>query len=264
MVDTVTTPPDTQDVQKVKRVYVRRNGRALHQGRLDVLDTIFPKIEVPRDILIEKASLTPSDIFGVPVDQFHFEIGFGNGEHLLYIMNEFQGHHFIGAEPYMNGMSAFIKSLPTPTPENIKVHADDALMVLNSLQDATVDFLYILNPDPWPKSRHHKRRIVSEQNLEVYARVMKPGGVMIQTTDVDELAEWMLTKTMNCPYFDWTAEGPDDWKTAPNGWMSTRYENKGKEAGRSQTYLIYKRNEKPMAAGTGLKAPPVIHKAKIY
>lgn len=236
----------------------------MHQGRLDVLDTIFPKIEVKRDMLTEKADLTPSVIFGVPVNSFHFEIGFGNGEHLLYIMNEFPNDHFIGAEPYMNGMSAFVKSLPTPTPENIRVHADDALMVLNSLKDGSVDFLYILNPDPWPKSRHHKRRIVSEQNLEVYARVLKAGGTMIQTTDVDELAEWMLTKTINSPYFDWTAEKPEDWKTAPNGWMSTRYENKGKEAGRSQTYLIYKRNEKPMLSGQGLKAPLPIRKAKLY
>lgn len=236
----------------------------MHQGRLDALETVFPKVEVPRSQLTEKADLTPSDIFGVPVDKFHFEIGFGAGEHLHYIMREFPDHHFIGAEPYMNGMSAFIKALPTPTPENIRVHADDALMVLNSLKDASVDFLYILNPDPWPKSRHHKRRIVSEQNLEVYARVMKEGGMMIQTTDVDDLAEWMLTKTINCPYFDWTAEKPEDWKTAPNGWMSTRYENKGKEAGRSQTYLIYKRNEKPLEAGQGKAKPVTVQKAKLY
>lgn len=236
----------------------------MHQGRLDALETVFPKVEVPRSLLTEKADLTPSDIFGVPVQKFHFEIGFGAGEHLHYIMGENPDDHFIGAEPYMNGMSAFIKELPTPTPENIRVHADDALMVLNSLKDGSVDFLYILNPDPWPKSRHHKRRIVSEQNLEVYARVMKQGGMMIQTTDVDDLAEWMLTKTINCPYFDWTAEGPDDWKTAPNGWMSTRYENKGKEAGRSQTYLIYQRNDKPMDSGVGLKAAQKVYKASIY
>lgn len=236
----------------------------MHQGRMDALETVFPKIEVQRAILTETASLTPSDIFGVPVKKFHFEIGFGAGEHLLYIMNENPTHHFIGAEPYMNGMSAFVKGLPTPTPENIKVHADDALMVLNSLSDASVDFIYILNPDPWPKARHHKRRIVSEQNLAVYARVLKQGGMMVQTTDVDELAEWMLTKTINSPHFEWTAEKPEDWKTAPNGWMSTRYENKGKEAGRSQTYLLYRRNDVAMLKGEGLKAPLPPRKATLY
>lgn len=224
-----------------KRVYGRRQGRPMHKGRVDVIDTILPVRKIPKEVLTEDKSLSVTDMFGEPVTTLHFEIGFGNGEHLLYIMTENPTHHFIGAEPYLNGMSAFLKSLPSPTPENVRVHMDDALMVLNSLPDASVDFLYILNPDPWPKSRHHKRRIVNEANLEVYGRVLKDGGTMVQTTDVDELAEWMLTKTINCPHFEWCAEKPEDWKTAPNGWMATRYENKGKEAGRSQTYLIYKR-----------------------
>lgn len=229
---------------KIRRVYGRRHGRPLHQGRLDVLETILPARQVPVELLKEDAALTREQIFGEPVTSLHFEIGFGNGEHLLYIMQQYPGHHFIGAEPYVNGMSAFLKSLPSPTPENIRVHMEDALTVLNSLPDQSVDYLYILNPDPWPKSRHHKRRIVSDENLKVYARVLKDGAMMVQTTDVDDLAEWMLTKTMNCPDFEWLAESPDDWKTAPNGWMATRYENKGKEAGRQQSYFLYKRRNR--------------------
>ncbi len=231
-------------IQKVKRVYGRRQGRPMHKGRVDVIDTILPIRQIPKDILKEDGALSAADIFAAPVQKLHFEIGFGNGEHLLYIMNENPSDFFIGAEPYLNGMSAFLKSLPSPTPNNVRVHMDDALMVLNSLPDAAVDFLYVLNPDPWPKSRHHKRRIISEKNLEVYARVLKDGGIMMQTTDVDELAEWMLTKTINCPHFDWLAEKPEDWKTAPNGWMATRYENKGRYAGRTQTYLIYRRKKR--------------------
>jgi len=250
--------------QKVKRVYVRRQGRPMHQGRLDVLDTVFPKVKINKEELKEAAELSPSDIFGEDVQKLHFEIGFGNGEHLTYIMNENPSDHFIGAEPYMNGMSAFIKSLPNPTPMNVRVHNDDALMVLNSLKDGSVDVLYILNPDPWPKSRHHKRRIVREDNLEVYARVLKTGGMMIQTTDVDELAEWMLTKTMNCPYFEWLAERPEDCKKAPNGWMATRYENKGKDAGRTQTYLLYRRNEVAVPKGRGVPKPPEQGKVRLY
>lgn len=249
---------------KEKRVYVRRQGRPMHQGRIEALENVFPAISINKEMLKETGELSPSALFNAPVDHLHFEIGFGNGEHLLYIMNEYPSHHFIGAEPYMNGMSAFVKSLPMPTPSNIRVHADDALMVLNSLKDRSVDFLYILNPDPWPKSRHHKRRIVSEQNLEVYARVLKEGGTMIQTTDVDDLAEWMLTKTVNSPYFNWTAEKPEDWKIAPNGWMSTRYENKGKEAGRSQTYLLYRRNGVAVDKGCALPIVRSPGRVKIY
>lgn len=228
--------------ERTRRVYGRRFGRALHKSRLNVLETILPLLHVKQEFLPENATISPTQIFGQPVTEFHFEIGFGNGEHLLYIMDNHPNSHFIGAEPYVNGMSAFLKSLPTEQiPTNLRVHMDDALMVINSLEDQSVDVLYILNPDPWPKSRHHKRRIVSDENLKKYARVIKDNGMLVQTTDVDDLAEWMLTKTMNCPDFEWQAESPSDWKTAPNGWMATRYENKGRDAGRQQTYLIYKR-----------------------
>lgn len=227
-----------------RRVHGRRLGRPLHQVRVDALDLILPQCIVGSEFLSEKGDVPPDSLFGMPVKKLHVEIGFGNGEHLHYIMRENPDDFFIGAEPFVNGMSAFLKDLPDPVPANIRVHMDDALMVLNSLTDESVDVLYILNPDPWPKSRHHKRRIVSEENLKVYARVLKDGGLMVQTTDVDELAEWMLTKTVNCPDFEWLAEKPEDWKKAPNGWMATRYENKGKDAGRSQTYLLYARKSR--------------------
>lgn len=225
-----------------RRVFGRRQGRPMHAGRVNTLDTVLPVLQIPGTLLTEKRDLSPATLFSRPMTKLHFEIGFGNGEHMNYLRESYPDHFFIGAEPYVNGMTAFLKSLPQdPLPDNVRVHMDDALMLLNSMADQSVDFLYILNPDPWPKSRHHKRRIVSPENLEVFARVLKDGGQMIQTTDVDDLAEWMLTKTMNCPHFEWLAERPEDWKTAPNGWMSTRYEAKGKEAGRQQTYLIYRR-----------------------
>ncbi len=232
---------DSADQIKVKRVYGRRMGRPMHKARLDVLDTILPVRQIDSAILTEKSDLKVSEIFGRDVGKVHFEIGFGSGEHLHYIMSQHPDDVFIGAEPYINGMTTFLKGFSDPVPDNFRVHADDALMVLNSLEKASVDFLYILNPDPWPKSRHHKRRIVNESNLDVYARVLKDGGVMLQTTDVDELADWMLMQTLKCKDFEWTAETFDDCKTAPNGWMATRYENKGKDAGRTQTYLSYRR-----------------------
>ena len=233
---------DTLDTdKKVKRVYGRRMGRPMHRARLDVLNDILPQRKVDEALLSEQKNLSVSKIFGWDVSRVHFEIGFGSGEHLHYIMKQFPDDVFIGAEPYINGMTSFLKECSAPPEENFRVHMDDALMVLNSLEDASVDFLYILNPDPWPKSRHRKRRIVNEANLSVYARVLKDNGIMLQTTDVDELADWMLMQSMQCKDFEWLAESFEDCKSAPNGWMATRYENKGKDAGRTQTYLSYRR-----------------------
>lgn len=224
-----------------RRVYGRRIGKPLRNKRADVLETLLPKISLSRDILKEDARLSLKDIFDIEPKALHVEIGFGNGEHLKWIMGQHPDHHFIGAEPFMNGMSAFLASVEDLSHDNLRVLMDDALMVLNSLTDSSVDYLYILNPDPWPKVRHHKRRMVRPENLEIFARILKPGAMLIETTDVDELAEWMVTHTINHPAFEWLAENPQDWKTPPEGWMPTRYETKGAEAGRQQTYLIFKR-----------------------
>lgn len=233
---------DSATTHPKKRVYGRRLGRPMHAARLRTLESLLPALQIPLELLCEDAKLDPASLFPNLKNsaKIHFEIGFGSGEHLHYLMKEFPHDIFIGAEPYINGMTAFLKEFETP-PDNLRVHMDDALMVLNSLQDHSVDCLYILNPDPWPKSRHHKRRIVSEENLKVFARVLKPGGMMLQTTDVDELAEWMLAQTLQNPDFEWLAETPADWVTPPNGWMATRYETKGKQAGRVQKYLVFKR-----------------------
>jgi tRNA (guanine-N7-)-methyltransferase len=86
--------------------------------------------------------------------------------------------------------------------------------------------------------------MVIDANLKVFARVLKDGATMIQTTDVDDLAGWMVTESVNCPDFEWQAECAADWRTPPPGWLPTRYEQKGQEAGRKQTYLVYKRRQR--------------------
>ena len=228
-----------------RKVHGRKMGRPMHKTRLDVLDHLLPKLQIPKSLLTEDGALHPKDLFGTVPEKLHLEIGFGNGEHITALLNANPTHHVIGAEPFINGMGAFLKDIKDDPPlERCRVLMDDAMMILNSLADQTVDFLYILNPDPWPKTRHHKRRMVIGANLKIFARVLKDGATMIQTTDVDDLAGWMVTESVNCPDFEWQAESAADWKTPPPGWLPTRYEQKGQEAGRKQTYLVYKRRQR--------------------
>lgn len=225
-----------------RKVHGRKLGRPMHKTRIEVLDIILPRLEIPKALLQETQSLDPSEIFGVKPKALHVEIGFGSGEHVRALLDAFPDHHVIGAEPYINGMAAFLKDVKDNPPfERCRVLMDDALMILNSLQDASVDYLYILNPDPWPKSRHHKRRMAHPDNLKIFARILKDNATMIQTTDVDELAGWMASQTVNNPDFEWLAECATDWQTPPVGWLPTRYETKGIAAGRKQTYLQYRR-----------------------
>jgi tRNA (guanine-N7-)-methyltransferase len=118
---------------------------------------------------------------------------------------------------------------------------DDAMLLVHALEDACLDEIYILNPDPWPKKRHHKRRIVSQANLDEFARILKPGGTLIMTTDVPDLAEWMVTQATLHPSFHWTAQSARDWKTPPADWIPTRYETKGAKGAESMVYLIFER-----------------------
>ncbi len=225
-----------------RKVHGRKLGRPLRHGRLDVLDSLLPRLEVFQPMLKEDGNLDPADIFGQVPGTLHLEIGFGAGEHLSAVLNANPGHFIIGAEPFINGVSSFLKSVKDNPPlEHCRILMDDAMRIVLSLKDASVDFLYILNPDPWPKSRHHKRRVVNPDNVRQFARVLKDGGTLIETTDVDALAEWMVTQTVNNPDFEWQANGPKDWQTPPQGWIPTRYEEKGVAAGRKQTYLIYRR-----------------------
>lgn len=225
-----------------RKVHGRKHGRPLRNVRLQALDALLPRLEIPQTLLKEDGTLDPAEIFATPPGVLHFEIGFGNGEHLVDLMAAHPGDFVIGAEPYTNGVSAFLASVrDTPPLDHCRILMDDALRILHSLKDACIDYLYILNPDPWPKSRHHKRRMVNADNLTTFARVLKDGGTMIQTTDVAELAGWMASLTSAHPAFDWQAETPRDWQTPPDGWLPTRYESKGREAGRIQSYLVYKR-----------------------
>ena len=224
---------------KTRLVYGRRKGKAFSASRAAVMDTLYPKRAIPKEILKQDKTTTPQTIFNDDVKTLHVEIGFGNGEHLKWRMEKNPDDHFIGAEIFSNGVAALLKSVSEMPNENLRVWMDDALIVLNSLPDACVDYLYILNPDPWPKLRHHHRRMVTDSNLDAFARILKPGAILLETTDVAELSEWMASHTEKHKAFDFMNK--NDIYTPPEGWEPTRYENKGKAAGRRQAYLMFKR-----------------------
>lgn len=220
-----------------RRVFGRKLGRPLRGGRLEAIDTLLPKLQIPADFMTDDGALDPATLYPAPYKELWFEIGFGNGEHLAGLMERAPDHAFIGAEPFINGMSAFLKDIAGKPHDNVRVHMDDALMVVDSLRPGCLDGIYVLNPDPWPKARHHKRRIISQTNLSRFARAMKPGATLVMATDVDELADWMREEALAHPAFTRTL----DTRDTPADWIVTRYEQKGAQAGRQQTYLMFEK-----------------------
>ena len=227
--------------ENTKRVYGRRQGRPLNKSRAEVIETLLPALSIPTELLCENGSLTPSSLFKSDYKECWLEIGFGAGEHLSALMRQHPENTYLGAEPFINGMAAFLKDIKDEPHDKIRVLMDDAMMLANSLADNSLDGLYILNPDPWHKKRHHKRRIVKRDNLEVFARILKPGGQLIMSTDVPDLAEWMITETMIHDGFEWTAKSAQDWKNSPDDWITTAYEKKGAKGADKMVYLFFEK-----------------------
>lgn len=238
------TSEKSSDNKLRKRVFGRRLGRPLNKSRAEVINTLLPKLCVSEKALKENGSLAPSSLFKTPYKECWFEIGFGNGEHLSGLMRRHPDHAYFGAEPFINGMANFLKDIQDEPHDRVAVHMDDAMILANSLEDECLDGMYILNPDPWHKKRHHKRRIVNRQNLACFHRILKPGGQLILSTDVPYLAEWMIAETLIHGGFEWQANSKTDWETKPEGWIDTIYQTKGAKGADKMVYLLF--HKKPL------------------
>ncbi len=224
-----------------RRVFGRRQGRPLSSARKNAINNILPKVEISKDKLKESHSTPPQDLFDKEYSKYWLEIGFGYGEHLSALMRKNPDIGYLGAEPFINGMSVFLNDIAKDSHDNIRVLMDDAMIIACSLKPNSLDGIYILNPDPWHKKRHHKRRIVNQKNLDIFAKILKSGGKLVMTSDVEDVGEWMCTHASNHPEFIWTANCRDDWKIPPRDWIPTRYEAKGAKGCKEMVYLFFER-----------------------
>lgn len=209
------------------RSFGRRNGRKLRTAKQDLLDTLLPELKIS---LPQAASLKPHP-------PLWLEVGFGGGEHLAHQADLHPEIQFIGCEPYVNGIAGLLSHIEEHKLSNIRIYTDDARDLINSLPDASLGRVFILYPDPWPKNRHHKRRLISTEFLDSLARTMKSGAELRLATDSADYAAWMLERLLAHPAFKWTAKTCDDWLNPPPEWFPTRYEQKAL-AGRP-TYLCF-------------------------
>jgi tRNA (guanine-N7-)-methyltransferase len=155
------------------------------------------------------------------------EIGFGGGEHMAQQGAAHPDALILGCEPFLNGVGSALRHIDEAGLENVRILSSDVRPMLERLGDASVDQIYILFPDPWPKARHHKRRLMQPDSLEALARVLKPGGRLRFATDWANYADWTLDLILKSGLFDWPAQSPADWTRAPQDHFTTRYEVKG-------------------------------------
>lgn len=214
----------------------RRKGKALRPHQADLFATLLPRLRVDPSVPCDLAGLFPR-----PMDGHVLEIGFGGGEHLVREAVAHPQLGFIGVEPFVNGMAKMLAEIERQGIDNVRLHTEDAGELLPWFPDACLDIVYLLYPDPWPKTRHHKRRFVSDATVAQFARILKPGGEFRFATDIDHYAAWTLERLLRAPDFVFAARTARDWVTPWPNWQATRYEAKALREGRRPCYLTFRR-----------------------
>ncbi|MEO6716694.1 MAG: tRNA (guanine(46)-N(7))-methyltransferase TrmB [Novosphingobium sp.] len=233
------------DPTTLNRLYGRSVGKPLRKGQQALVDTLLPRIAVPAE-----GPVTAEALFGSP-RPLHFEIGFGGGEHMAGRADMLPDHGFIGAEPFLNGVAQALVHVDGDNGQrvplaNVRIHHGDALEVLARIPDGALAFVYLLHPDPWPKARHAKRRMMNDGPVRLIAAKLKPGGEFRFGTDHPVYLRHALMVMRRYSLepdavFDWLCDKPGDFQNRPSGWPETRYEAKARTQGHEVWYFRYRR-----------------------
>lgn len=230
---------EIDDPGGIKReLYGRRVGRPLRQRAQDLLRERLPLLRVPIPAF---GHLNPADLFQPPVREVWLEIGAGNGAHAAWQAKHNPDIGLIAVEPFQNGVASLLVAMEDGDLRNVRILDDDARPLLAVLQPGSIQRCFILFPDPWPKRRHWRRRIVSAGVLDRLADLMPPGAELRIATDDVRYLVWILRVARAHPAFDWRPASADDWRCRPADMLETRFEEKGRLAGRPSTYLSLRR-----------------------
>lgn len=225
------------DPTTLGRLYGRSQGKPLRARQQGLVDNLLPQIAVPAE-----GPVTSEILFGYD-RPLHFEIGFGGGEHLAYRADLLPDHGFIGAEPFVNGVAQALGHVEEQTLANVRLHWGDALNVLQRIPDGTLTMIYLLHPDPWPKNKHAKRRMMNDGPVKLFADKLKPGGEFRFGTDHPVyLRHALMVMQRHSDRFEWQVRGRESWENRPSGWCETRYEHKARTVYEHEVwYFRYRR-----------------------
>jgi len=217
----------------------RRRGRKLRAGRAALLSTMLPALRVA--LPAGDAPVDPAAFFAHAPRETWLEVGFGGGEHLAWQASRNLAIGLVGCEPYENGVVALLGYLRDGAIGNVRVWNDDARMLLQRLAPGSIARAFVLFPDPWPKARHHKRRLVQAPFLDALAQALAPGAELRMATDHADYLEWILERLPVHPWFDLV----ERLAARPADWPATRYEEWSVGEGRSPAYLRFSRRAAP-------------------
>ena len=201
------------------QLYGRRKGPKLSERQSGLRRTLLAELAYQPDR--DARSQFPN-----AVRELWLEVGFGAGEHLFSQAEQHSDIGLIGAEPYEMGVAKLLTKLEDKPLNNVRIYEGDGRDIISALPDASLGRFFLLFPDPWPKTRHHKRRFLQMAMLDELARVLVPGAELRFATDDKSYLPYALERLLAHPKFEWLASGPSDWLSRPADWPPTRYETK--------------------------------------
>ncbi|NNE58426.1 MAG: tRNA (guanosine(46)-N7)-methyltransferase TrmB [Hellea sp.] len=219
----------SSDFSDRPRLYGRSKGRPLRAQQQGLMDEFFPKIQLQADSDFSK------------FDELWIEIGFGGADHLIDLARKNPKIAIIGAEPFLNGVAKAVAGAHEFGLTNLFLYHGDARDVLDQLPEKALSRIYILFPDPWPKTRHNKRRLINEVFLTDLVRVLKDQGQLFFASDIIDYVDWTLTRLKSNGHFKFDPPAPSSWRTPYKGWPGTRYEAKAFKADSPCHYLTFEK-----------------------
>jgi tRNA (guanine-N7-)-methyltransferase len=206
--------------------FVKR-GRGLSSKDRDILENYLPQYKIDQGTLV---NLDTSSAI-------NFEIGFGSGEFINSIAQKNPEQIFIGCEPYTTGVVKLLKNIKKNNIENIYIFNDDARILLQEMPEAFLNRVFILFPDPWPKARHHKRRVINQALLNLLEEKMKKGSKLLIATDHADYREWILEELEKHPSF--TQNSEEAWKEESEEYVETSYHRKARNNNISSSFMSF-------------------------
>lgn len=207
------------DAHPPLRSFGRIKSRPIKPRQAALMDSLLPKLRVPQ-FAFDPISLMSG------ATEVWLEIGFGGGEHMTGQAQRQPDVLILGAEPFQNGVASALRHIDEASLANVRLHDGDVRDMISRLPDRCLDRAFILFPDPWPKARHQKRRLLTGEMVIALARVLKPGGRLRFATDWADYADWTLVRVLGSNLFDWPARRFADWTSPPADHITTRYEEK--------------------------------------
>jgi tRNA (guanine-N7-)-methyltransferase len=224
------------DGSRRRALYGRSRGKTLRQRHALLVRETLPKSEIGPDDLAELAAR-----FAFSPREIWLEIGFGGGEHLLDQAEAQPEIGFVGCEPFINGVAKLLAGIDERGLSNVRIHSGDAGALIAAMGPGLLSRVFCLYPDPWPKRRQNKRRLISPEFIADLARAMRPGGEMRFASDIDDYCGWTLQRFLDSDCFTWQARHSRDWREPWPQWRSTRYEEKARREARTSSYLTFLR-----------------------